>query len=64
MQGTTIAVDLAKSVFEVAVSKRPGKMSERRRLSRGQFSRFLAEQAPGAAAPIGYHVARWARTSD
>src|SRR5215472_16395565 len=46
MHSTTIAVDLAKSVFEVAVSLRPGKVSERRRLSRGQFSRFLAEQAP------------------
>jgi transposase len=37
---------LAKSVFEVAVSQRPGKVTERHRLSRGQFSRFLAEQAP------------------
>jgi transposase len=46
MQDTTIAVDLAKSVFEVAVSQRPGKVAERHRLSRGQFSRFLAEQAP------------------
>jgi transposase len=46
MHSTTIAVDLAKSVFEVALSQRPGKVSGRRRLSRGQFSRFLAEQAP------------------
>jgi transposase len=46
MKDTTIAVDLAKSVFEVAVSQRPGKVAERHRLSRGQFSRFLAEQAP------------------
>jgi transposase len=46
MQDTTIAVDLAKSVFEVAVSRRPGQVAIRRRLSRGQFSRFLAEQAP------------------
>jgi transposase len=46
MHSTTIAVDLAKSVFEVAVSQRPGKVTERHRLSRGQFSRFLAEQAP------------------
>ena len=37
---------MAKSVFEVAVSLRPGEVSARRRLSRGQFSRFLAEQAP------------------
>jgi transposase len=46
MHSTTIAVDLAKSVFEVALSQRPGKVSARRRLSRGQFSRFLADQAP------------------
>jgi transposase len=46
MHSTTIAVDLAKSVFEVAVSQRPGKVGERHRFSRGQFSRFLAEQAP------------------
>jgi len=46
MQDTTIAVDLAKSVFEVAMSERPGKVAARRRLSRAQFSRFLATQAP------------------
>jgi transposase len=46
MHSTTIAVDLAKSVFEVAVSQRPGKVAERHRLSRGQFSRFLSERAP------------------
>ena len=46
MKDTTIAVDLAKSVFEVAVSRRAGKVAERHRLSRGQFSRFLAERAP------------------
>ncbi|MGH7553406.1 MAG: IS110 family transposase [Longimicrobiales bacterium] len=46
MQHTTIAVDLAKSVFEVAVSERPGRVSERRRLSREQFARFLGERAP------------------
>jgi len=43
---TTIAVDLAKSVFELAVSDRPGSVSRRRRLTRGQFSSFLADQAP------------------
>jgi transposase len=46
MKHTTIAVDLAKSVFEVAVSPRPGKIAKRQRLSRDRFSRFLAEQAP------------------
>ena len=46
MHPTTIAVDLAKSVFEVAVSQRPGKVAERRRLSRAQFARFLREREP------------------
>jgi hypothetical protein len=45
MHSTTIAVDLAKSVFEVAVSRRPGRVSERHRLSRGKFSHMLAERA-------------------
>ena len=45
MHSTTIAVDLAKSVFEVAVSQQPGRVSARRRLTRRQFSRFLSEQA-------------------
>jgi Transposase len=46
MQHTTIAVDLAKSVFEVAVSQRPGTVAERRRLSRAQFARLLGEREP------------------
>ena len=46
MQHTTIAVDVAKSVFEVAVSQQPGKVASRHRLTRQRFARFLAEQAP------------------
>jgi transposase len=44
MQDTTIAVDVAKSVFEVAVSRHPGKVAERHRLSREAFLRFFAER--------------------
>jgi transposase len=62
---TTIAVDLAKSVFEVAVSRRPGQVVGRRRLSRGQFARFLAEQAPATvvmeACGTAHHWGREAR---
>jgi transposase len=43
---TTIGVDVAKSVFEVAVSDRPGRVVRRHRLSRGQFARFLATRQP------------------
>ena len=42
----TIAVDLAKSVFEVAVSQRPGRVEQRRRLSRRRFLPFFAQQPP------------------
>ena len=46
MQRTTIAVDVAKAVFEVAVSHRPGRISEKHRLSRNQFAHFLGQQQP------------------
>ena len=41
---TTIAVDLSKSVFEVAVARDSGRVCERRRLSRSQMTRFFAER--------------------
>ena len=40
----TIAVDLAKSVFEVAVSQHPGKVAERHRLSRVRVLPFFAQR--------------------
>lgn len=42
----TIAVDLAKNVFQVAESRRPGKVHRERRLTRSQFQLFIAEHAP------------------
>ena len=44
MQCTTIGVDLAKSVFQVSIANQAGKIVDRRRLSRSQFDRFLANQ--------------------
>ena len=41
---TRIAVDLAKAVFEVAVSERPGRISRRERLPRARFLNFFAQQ--------------------
>ena len=41
---TTIAVDLSKSVFEIAVSQSPGRVCERKRLSRGQVVNFFANR--------------------
>jgi transposase len=46
MKNTTIAVDLAKSVFEIGVSYRPGHVDRHHRLSRGQLSAFFAGQPP------------------
>src|SRR5438552_2167606 len=43
MDVTTIAVDLAKDVFEVACSTATGRIVERRRVNRRQFERFLAD---------------------
>ena len=44
MEHTTIAVDLAKSVFQVAVSHQPGRVDDERRLSRDRFLEFFAQQ--------------------
>jgi transposase len=46
MHPTTIAVDHAKSVFEVAVSDHPGHIREHHRLSRSRFLPFFAERQP------------------
>lgn len=46
MSTIQIGVDLAKTVFEVAISEAPGVVTERRRLSRAAFPRFLAAQVP------------------
>ncbi len=45
-KSTTIAVDLAKNVFQVAVSHHPGKVAETLRLSRKKFLPFFAERKP------------------
>ena len=46
MEHTTIAVDLAKSVFQVAVSHKAGRVDVERRLSRDRFLEYLAKQPP------------------
>jgi transposase len=46
MNSTTIAVDLAKSVFQIAVSWQPGKVAESHRLTREKFLPFFAERQP------------------
>jgi transposase len=62
MEHTTIAVDLAKSVFQIAVSHRPGHVDEERRLSRDRLLRFFAQQPPATvvleACGSAHHWAR------
>ena len=62
---STIAVDLAKSVFEVAVSNRPGKVSERHRLTRSRFVKFIAQRQPSTILPEACSMAHfWGRRSE
>ena len=62
MKPTTIAVDLAKSVFQVAVSHRPGHVTEQHRLSRARLVPFFAQQPPSVvlleACGSAHHWAR------
>jgi transposase len=40
MDATTVAIDLAKDVFQVAVANRAGRLLDRQRFTRRQFERF------------------------
>jgi len=44
MHTTQASVDLAKSVFQVAISTTPGRVDQHHRLSRTRFERFFAER--------------------
>jgi transposase len=46
MKDTTISVDVAKSVFEIAVSLHPGRVAETHRLARPRFAPFFAARKP------------------
>ena len=48
MENTVFAIDLAKSVFQVAVSHYPGRVSQQRRLTRSQLLRFMGKQPPSS----------------
>jgi transposase len=47
MDATTVAVDLAKDIFEVALANRAGRIIDRKRLSLAQFQRFVDGLAVG-----------------
>ncbi|HEV2123268.1 MAG TPA: IS110 family transposase [Chloroflexota bacterium] len=62
MSKVTIAVDLAKDIFEVAVATASGTIIERKRLTRAQFERFWHTREPCSVvmeACAGAH--HWAR---
>ena len=46
MDGTTVAVDLTKRVFEVAVANERGQILDRKRYGRASFQRFLETRPP------------------
>ena len=46
MKDRTIAVNLAKNVFEVGISDRPGHVEKRYRLSRSKFLKCFVDQSP------------------
>ena len=46
MHATTVAVDLAKNVFELAFADAQGRIIERKRLSRSAFTRCLTNRPP------------------
>lgn len=45
MNATTVGVDLAKNVFEIALADERGHIVERQRLSRARFDRFFVNRA-------------------
>jgi len=45
MNATTVGVDLAKNVFEIAVADQRGHIDERHRLNRARFDRFFVNRA-------------------
>lgn len=62
MYNTTLAIDLAKNVFEVAASTNPGTVDRRRRLTRNQLTRFVENEMPSTilmeACGSAHHWAR------
>lgn len=46
MKHTTVAVDIAKNVFEIAVSDKPGRVAQQKRVSSERFLHFFATLGP------------------
>lgn len=63
MHATTVAVDLAKSVFQIAIADDNWKVIEQQRLTRSQFERWFQNRSVGLvvmeACGSAHHWARW-----
>ena len=63
MNATTVAIDVAKNVFELAAADEHWRVVERARLTRGQFERWFANRSARLvvmeACATAHH---WART--
>jgi transposase len=46
MHSTTVPVDLAKNVFELAIADTEGRIGERPRLNRARFASFFVHRTP------------------
>ena len=68
MNATTVAVDLAKSVFQLAVADSHWKIVETQRLTRTQFERWFVNRQVGLvvmeACGSAHHWARWLNGMD
>jgi len=66
MNATTVAVDLAKNVFELAVADAHWKVTERARLTRSQFERWFQNREVALvvmeACGSAHYWGRWLRT--
>jgi transposase len=66
VNATTVAVDLAKSVFQLAVADAHWKILETHRLTRSQFERWFVNREVGLvvmeACGSAHHWARWLNT--
>ena len=66
MQDTLVGVDIAKNVFQLAVSHRPGRFDGHARLSRDQFLPYFAQLPPAIvvmeACGTAHHWARQIRS--
>jgi len=60
MNANTVAVDLAKNVYQVVVADRDWRVVERHRLTRAQFERFFANRSIGLVIMEACSSAHWA----